>query len=40
MGEISAKQGDKGKAAQMFERAIESDPALEPARVRLTEVRG
>ncbi len=40
LGEISAKQGDKAKAMQMFERAIENDPALERARLKLTELKG
>jgi tetratricopeptide (TPR) repeat protein len=40
LGEISAKQGDKAKALQMFERAIENDPALERARAKLTELKG
>jgi tetratricopeptide (TPR) repeat protein len=40
LGEISAKQGDKAKALQMFERAIENDPALERARAKLAELRG
>jgi tetratricopeptide (TPR) repeat protein len=40
LGEISAKQGDNAKALQMFERAIENDPALERARVKLAELRG
>lgn len=40
LGEISAKQGDKAKAMQMFERAIENDPALERARAKLTELKG
>jgi tetratricopeptide (TPR) repeat protein len=40
LGEISAKQGDKAKAVQMFERAIENDPALERARLKLTELKG
>jgi golgin subfamily B member 1 len=39
LGEISAKQGDKTKAVQMFERAIENDPALERARAKLTELK-
>jgi tetratricopeptide (TPR) repeat protein len=39
LGEISAKQGDKTKAVQMFERAIENDPALERARTKLTELK-
>ncbi|HXN34274.1 MAG TPA: tetratricopeptide repeat protein, partial [Polyangiaceae bacterium] len=40
LGEISAKQGDKVKAMQMFERAIENDPALDRARAKLTELKG
>jgi tetratricopeptide (TPR) repeat protein len=40
LGEISAKQGDRLKAVQMFERAIENDPALESARAKLTELKG
>jgi tetratricopeptide (TPR) repeat protein len=40
LGEISAKQGDKAKAMQMFERAIENDPALDRARTKLTELKG
>jgi tetratricopeptide (TPR) repeat protein len=40
LGEISAKQGDKAKAVQMFERAIENDPALDRARQKLTELKG
>jgi tetratricopeptide (TPR) repeat protein len=40
LGEISIKQGDKAKAVQMFERAIENDPALERARTKLTELKG
>ena len=40
LGEISAKQGDKAKAVQMFERAVENDPALERARAKLTELKG
>jgi tetratricopeptide (TPR) repeat protein len=39
LGEISAKQGDKAKAVQMFERAIENDPALDRARRKLTELK-
>jgi len=39
LGEISAKQGDRAKAVQMFERAIENDPALERARAKLTELK-
>ncbi|HXX68803.1 MAG TPA: tetratricopeptide repeat protein [Polyangiaceae bacterium] len=40
LGEISAKQGDRAKALQMFERAIENDPALERARTKLSELKG
>jgi len=40
LGEISARQGDRVKALQMFERAIENDPALERARAKLTELKG
>ena len=40
LGEISAKQGDRAKAMQMFERAIENDPALDRARAKLTELKG
>ncbi len=40
LGEISAKMGDKAKAVQMLERAIENDPALERARLKLTELKG
>jgi tetratricopeptide (TPR) repeat protein len=40
LGEISAKQGDRAKALQMFERAIENDPALERARSKLVELKG
>lgn len=40
LGEISAKQGDRAKAMQMFERAIENDPALERARAKLSELKG
>jgi tetratricopeptide (TPR) repeat protein len=40
LGEISAKQGDKAKAQQMFERAIENDPAHERAKAKLSELKG
>jgi tetratricopeptide (TPR) repeat protein len=40
LGEISARQGDRAKAVQMFERAIENDPALDRARSKLTELKG
>jgi golgin subfamily B member 1 len=39
LGEISAKQGDSAKAVQMFERAVENDPANERARARLTDLK-
>jgi tetratricopeptide (TPR) repeat protein len=40
LGEISAKQGDRAKALQMLERAIENEPTLERARTKLTELKG
>ena len=40
LGEISVKQGDKAKAVQMFERAVENDPGLSAARTKLTELKG
>jgi tetratricopeptide (TPR) repeat protein len=40
LGEISAKLGDKPKAIQMFERAVENDPALDKARAKLAELKG
>jgi golgin subfamily B member 1 len=40
LGEISAKQGDRPKAMQMLERALENDPALERARTKLSELKG
>jgi golgin subfamily B member 1 len=40
LGEISAKQGDKVKAVQMLERAIENEPTLERAKARLSELKG
>jgi tetratricopeptide (TPR) repeat protein len=39
LGEISALQGDRGKAAQMLERALENEPTLERARARLAELK-
>ncbi len=39
LGEISAKQGDRTKAVQMFERAVESEPNLERAKSRLSELK-
>jgi tetratricopeptide (TPR) repeat protein len=40
LGEISAKLGDRAKATQMFERAIENDPTLDRARSKLAELKG
>jgi tetratricopeptide (TPR) repeat protein len=40
LGEISAKQGDKAKAVQMLERAIENEPTLARAKTKLTELKG
>jgi tetratricopeptide (TPR) repeat protein len=40
LGEISAKQGDKVKAVQMLERAIENEPTLAKAKTKLTELKG
>ncbi len=40
LGEVSAKQGDKAKASQMFERALENEPGLERAKTRLVELKG
>jgi tetratricopeptide (TPR) repeat protein len=40
LGEISGKQGDKAKAVQMLERALENEPTLERARTRLQELKG
>jgi tetratricopeptide (TPR) repeat protein len=40
LGEISVKLGDRAKAVQMFERAIENDPAMDRARTKLTELKG
>ena len=40
LGEISAKQGDKAKAVQMFERAIENDASLTKAKAKLAELKG
>jgi tetratricopeptide (TPR) repeat protein len=40
LGEVSAKQGDKPKAVQMFERALENDPKLDRARAALAELKG
>ncbi len=40
LGEISMKQGDKGKAVQMLERAVENEPSLERAKAMLVELKG
>jgi tetratricopeptide (TPR) repeat protein len=40
LGEISAKQGDKAKAVQMFERAVENEPTLAKAKAKLAELKG
>jgi tetratricopeptide (TPR) repeat protein len=40
LGEISAKQGDKAKAVQMLERAIENEPSLARAKAKLRELKG
>ncbi len=39
LGEISQKQGDKAKARQMFERALENEPGLQRAKERLAETK-
>jgi tetratricopeptide (TPR) repeat protein len=39
LGEISGKQGDKAKAVQMLERALENDPNLAPAKNLLAELK-
>jgi TolA-binding protein len=39
LGEVSMKQGDKAKAVQMFERAVESEPTLTRAKAKLTELK-
>ena len=40
LGEISMKQGDKAKAVQMLERAVENEPNLARARTMLAELKG
>ena len=40
LGEISMKQGDKAKAVQMLERAVENDPQLTRAKTMLSELKG
>lgn len=39
LGEISEKQNDKGKALQMYERAVESDASLGKAKDRIAELK-
>ncbi|MFO0667015.1 MAG: tetratricopeptide repeat protein [Polyangiaceae bacterium] len=39
LGEISERQGDKTKAIQMYERAVENDPSLTQAKERLAALR-
>ncbi|MDF2697981.1 MAG: domain protein putative component of TonB system, partial [Labilithrix sp.] len=40
LGEISMKQGDKPKAVQMLERAVENEPNLARAKTMLSELKG
>ncbi|MBS2012098.1 MAG: tetratricopeptide repeat protein [Deltaproteobacteria bacterium] len=40
LGEISMKQGDKAKAVQMLERAVENEPGLDRAKAMLSELKG
>jgi tetratricopeptide (TPR) repeat protein len=40
LGEISHKQGDKPKAIQMLERALENEPGLAQAKTMLAELKG
>jgi len=40
LGEICMKQGDKAKAVQMLERAVENEPSLVRAKTMLTELKG
>ncbi len=39
LGEISSRQGDRAKAVQMLERALENDPALATAKNLLAELK-
>jgi tetratricopeptide (TPR) repeat protein len=39
LGEISSRQGDKAKAVQMLERALENDPGLSTAKNLLAELK-
>lgn len=40
LGVVAERQGDKPKAVQMFERALEGDPGLATAKDKLAELRG
>ncbi|MFO0678457.1 MAG: tetratricopeptide repeat protein [Polyangiaceae bacterium] len=40
LGEVAAASGDKAKAQQMFERALENDAGLERAKTRLEALKG
>ncbi len=40
LGEISMKQGDKAKAVQMLERAVENEPTLDRAKAMLSDLKG
>ncbi|HSQ66499.1 MAG TPA: tetratricopeptide repeat protein, partial [Polyangiaceae bacterium] len=40
LGEVAMKQGDKTKATQMYERALENEPGNAKAKERLAEVKG
>src|SRR5439155_23920225 len=39
LGEISLQQGDRGKALQMYERAVETDPSLGKAKEKAAELK-
>ncbi|HVJ93793.1 MAG TPA: tetratricopeptide repeat protein, partial [Labilithrix sp.] len=39
LGEISMKQGDKAKAVQMLERAVENEPNLDRAKTMLSDLK-
>lgn len=39
LGEISMKQGDKAKAVQMLERAVENEPSLTRAKAMLSDLK-
>ncbi|MBN1609318.1 MAG: tetratricopeptide repeat protein [Polyangiaceae bacterium] len=40
LGEVHRRLGEKPKAVQMYERALQQDPTLEQAKQRLVELRG